>query len=198
MLVNNLAKLSRSSRNAASASLIVIATLMMYSWIAAPHASYLSAAQRYGLVVDDIVEKNKTIDNKVKIKRKKLQELQEQNIELQNTLFTPDKAREFFSDLQAICEETGCVVYSLNLIDSKPNTKSGQPKQTAGVVTRSAVLSVVGVYKNIINLIQRLQARTQRVWVDSVKMRALDGSLDRAKCDITITICAIESKETAL
>ncbi len=198
MLINNLAKLSHSSRNAASISLIVIAALGMYNWIAAPHATYLLAAQQYGFVVDDIAKENKAIDNKVKIKKKKLQELQEQLVELQNTLFTPDKAREFFSDLQVISEETGCIVYSLNLINSKPNTKSGQPKQTAGVVTQSAVLSVVGVYKNIINLIQRLQARTQKVWVDSVKMRILDGTLDRARCDITITICAIENEETAL
>ena len=198
MLINNLAKLNRSSRNAASASLIVIAALGMYNWIAAPHATYLLAAQRYGFVVDDMVKKNKAIDNKVKIKKNKLQELQKQHVELQNTLFTPDEAREFFSDLQAISGETGCIVYSLNLIDSKPNTKSGQPKQTAGVVTKSAVLSVVGLYRNITNLIQRLQARTQRVWVDSVKMRTLDGSLDRARCDITITICAIENEETAL
>ena len=196
MLINTLAKLSRSSRNAASVSLIVIAALGMYNWIAAPHATYLLAAQRYGFVVDDIVKKNKAIDNKVKIKEKKLQELQEQHVELQNTLFTPDKAREFFSDLQAISEETGCIVYSLNVINSKP--KSGQPKQTAGVVTKSAVLNVAGVYRNITNLIQRLQARTQKVWVDSVKMRTLDGSLNRARCDITITICAIENEETAL
>jgi len=198
MLINNLAKLSHSSRNAVSISLIVIAALGMYNWIAAPHATYLLAAQRYGFVVDDIVKENKAIDNKVNIKKKKLQELQEQHVELQNTLFTPDKAREFFSDLQVISEETGCIVYSLNLLNSKPNTKSGQPKQTAGVVTQSAVLSVVGVYKNIPNLIQRLQARTQKVWIDSVKLRSLDNRSNQARCDITITICAIENEEAAL
>jgi hypothetical protein len=198
MLINNLAKLSHSSRNAVSISLIVIAALGMYKLIVAPHANYLFAAQRYGFVVDDVVKENKVIDNKVKIKKKKLQELQEQHVELQNTLFTPDKAREFFSDLQVISEETGCIVYSLNLLNSKKNTKNRQPKQTAGVVTQSALLSVVGVYKDIPKLIQRLQARTQKVWVDSVKIQTLDGSSSQARCDITITICAIENEETSL
>lgn len=198
MLVNNLAKLSRSSRNAFSVSLIVIAALATYNWIAAPHTNYLFAAHRYESVIDEIIQKNKVIDSKVKVKKKKLQELQEQSVELLSTLFTPDKAREFFSDLQAISEETGCIVYSLNFIDSKPDTKSGQPKQTAGVVTKSAVLSVVGVYRNITSLIQRLQSRTQKVWIDSVRIRTLDRTLDRARCDITITICAIEIEEAAL
>lgn len=198
MLVNNLAKLSRSSRNAFSVSLIVIAALAMYNWIAAPHTNYLFAAQRYESFMDKIIQKNKVIDSKVKVKKKKLKELQEQSVELLSTLFTPDKAREFFSDLQAISEETGCIVYSLNFIDDKPDTKSGQPQQTAGVVTKSAVLSVVGVYRNITSLIQRLQSRTQKVWIDSVRIRTLDRSLDRARCDITITICAIENEEAAL
>jgi len=106
MLVDNLAKLSRSSRNAVSASLILIAALAMYNWIVAPRAKYLSAAQRYELVMDNMVKKNKTIDNRVNIKKKKLQELREQSAQLQSTLFTFDQAREFFSDLQAISEQT--------------------------------------------------------------------------------------------
>lgn len=198
MLVNNLAKLNRSSRNATSASLIVIAALAMYNWIVAPHATYLSAAQRYESVTDNVVKKNKAIGNRVKTKKMKLQELREQSAQLQSTLFTPDQAREFFSDLQAISEETGCIVYSVNLITSRPGPKGGQSKDTSGVVTKSAVLSVVGVYRNITKLMGRLQARTQKVWIDSVKVRALDYSLDRPRCDVTITICVITDKENAL
>ena len=199
MLVDNLAKLSRSSRNAVSASLILIAALAMYNWIVAPRTSYLLAARRYEFVMDNVVKKNKTIDDRVKVKKKKLQELREHSAQLQSTLFTSDQAREFFSDLQAISEETGCIVYSVNLITNKtsPN-KDGQLHDTAGIVTKSAVLSVVGVYKNITKLIKRLQSRTQKVWIDSVKVRTLDNSSDRPRCDIAITICALTDKEPAL
>lgn len=199
MLVNNLTKLSRSSRNAVSASLILIAALAMYNWIVAPRTNYLLAAQRYEFVMENVVKKNKTIDNRVNIRKKKLQELREQSAQLQSTLFTPDQAREFFSDLQAISKETGCIVYSVNLITSKPNPiKDGQLQDTAGIVTKSAVLSVVGVYKNITKLIQRLQSRTQKVWIDSVKIQAFNNNSDRPRCDITITICALTDKEPAL
>jgi hypothetical protein len=199
MLVDNLAKLRRSSRNAISASLILIAALAMYNWIVAPRTNYLLSAQRYEFVTDNMVKKNKTIDNRVNIKKKKLQELREQSTQLQSTLFTSDQAREFFSDLQAISEQTGCIVYSVNLITNNPNPiKDGQLQDTTGIVTKSAVLSVVGVYKNITKLIERLQSRTQKVWIDSVKIRALNNNSDRPRCDITITICALTDKEPAL
>ena len=199
MLVDNLTKLSRSSRNAVSASLILIAALAMYNWIVAPRTNYLSAAQQYKFVIDNMVKKNKTIDNRVNIKKKKLQELRERSAQLQSTLFTSDQAREFFSDLQAISEETGCIVYSVNLITNNPNpNKDGQLQDTADIVTKSAVLSVVGVYRNITKLIERLQSRTQKVWIDLVKVRTLNNNSDRPRCDITITICVLTDKEPAL
>lgn len=199
MLVDNLTKLSRSSRNAVSASLILIAALAMYNWIVAPRTNYLLASQRYEYVMENVVKKNKTIDNRVNIRKKKLQELREQSAQLQSTLFTSDQAREFFSDLQAISEETGCIVYSVNLITNKQNpNKDGQLQDTAGIVTKSAVLSVVGVYRNITKLIERLQSRTQKVWIDSVKVQALNNNSDRPRCDITITICVLTDKEPAL
>jgi hypothetical protein len=199
MLINNLTKLSRSSRTAVSASLILIAALAMYNWIVAPRTNYLLAAQRYEFVMENVVKINTSIGNKVETKKKKLQELREQSAQLQSTLFTPDQAREFFSDLQAISKETGCIVYSVNLINNVPNPiKDGQLQDSAGIVTKSAVLSVVGVYKNITKLIERLQSRTQKVWIDSVKVQALNNNSDLPRCDITITICALTDKEPAL
>ena len=198
MLVDKLAKLNQTTRHTVLVSLIVIAALAMYNWLVTPHADYLSAAQGYESVMDNVVEKNKTISNIVNIKRKKLQELSEKSAQLQSILFTPDQAREFFSDLQAVSEETGCVVYSLNLMTNKPSPKDRDSEDTSGIVTKSAVLSVVGVYRNIAKLMERLQARTQKVWIDSVQVRTLDYSSDRPRCDITITICALTDKETAL
>jgi len=198
MLVDKLAKLNRSTRHTVSVSLIVIAALAMYNWLVTPHADYLSAAQGYESVMDNVVEKNKTISSIVNIKRKKLQELGEKSAQLQSILFTPDQAREFFSDLQAVSEETGCVVYSLNLMTNKPSPKDRDSEDTSGIVTKSAVLSVVGVYGNIAKLMERLQARTQKVWIDSVQVRTLDYSSDQPRCNITITICELTDKETAL
>jgi hypothetical protein len=204
MLVKHLVKANRPTRHAVSASLIVIALLAMYNWLVAPHlaylsvvqGAYLSVVQGYESVMTNLVNKNKLIGNKVKVKRKKLQELQDKSVQLQSTLFTSDKAREFFSDLQAISEQTGCMVHSLNMIKKYPKEK--QSEETSGIVTRSAVLSVVGLYKDIPRLIQRLQARTQKVWIDSIKVLTVEYNSDRPRCDITITICEILDKGNTL
>ncbi len=195
MLVNDFAKLDRSKRNAASVALIVIAALAMYKWMVTPYTVYLSAVKGYESTIDNIVKKNKDIDNKVKTKRKKLQELSEQSTQLQSILFTHDQAKEFFSDLQAISEQTDCSVNSLNFMTSKNNPKDEQSEYTSGIVIKSAVLCVVGQYNDIARLIERLQTRTQKVWIDAVKVRTINYGSDRPRCDITITICEISDKD---
>ena len=190
MLVRHLAKTNRSTRYAVSASLIVIALLVMYNRLIAPHAAYLSVVQGYESAMSNLINKNNVIDSKVKVKRKKLQELQEKSAQMQSTLFTSDKAREFFSDLQAISEQSGCMVQSLNMI--KRYSKETQSEDNSGIVTRSAVLSVVGLYKDIPRLIKRLQARTQKVWIDSIKVLTVEYNSDQPRCDIIITICEIQ------
>jgi hypothetical protein len=196
MVIEHLVKANRSTRHAVSASLIVIALLAMYNMLVAPHVAYLSVVQGYESVTAGLVNKNKIINSKVKVRRKKLQELQEKSAQLQSTLFTSDKAREFFSDLQAISEQTGCMVQSLNMI--KINPKEKQSENNSGIVTRSAALSVVGLYKDIPRLIQRLQARTQKVWIDSIKVLTVEYNSDQPRCDITITICEIQDKGDTL
>jgi SMC interacting uncharacterized protein involved in chromosome segregation len=191
MLVENLAKLGNTARNATSASLIVIAALAMYKWTVTPQTAYLSAARGYESAMGKVVEQNKGVTRQIEIKKKELQALRENSDQLQSVLFTPDQAKEFFSDLQVISEKAGCAVYSRNLLTDRIDPEN----ERLGVVTRSATLSIVGVYRNITNLLESLQTRTQKVWIDSIELRILDPSSDKAKCDLTVTICQIMDKD---
>lgn len=197
MVIENLAKLSRPSRSAISAALIIIAAIAMYNWIVAPHCTYLLAAQQYGSIADSIAKKNRVISGTIQIKRKKLQELQIRLGNLQSTLFSPKEAREFFSDLQAISEQAECAVTSLNFVAGKPTSEDKHFKSVSHVTTKSAVLRVVGIYGSMIKLLDSLQARSQKVWIDSLEMTALDKSATHVKCDITITVYISQDKETA-
>lgn len=198
MLIDNLAKLNRSSRSAVFAALIVIAAIATYKRIVAPHATYLFAAQQYESVLGNVVKKNKVIHNTVKVKKKKLEESREQFARLKSTLFTPNEAKKFLSDLEVTAKETNCAVYSLNFGASKPVPENKQNKDASGISANRAMLVVIGVYDNIIRLMEKLQMRTQGVWIDSLKMKTLDGDFTRLKCDMTITIYTIQDKETAL
>jgi len=193
MLVENLAKLSRPARRATSASLIVIAALAMYKWTITPQSAYLSAAKGYESAMGKVLEQNKSVARQIEIKKKELQELRENSAQLQSVLFTTDQAKEFFSDLQVISEQAGCAVNSRNLLADSIDPEN----ERLGVVTKSAALSIVGVYRNITKLLARLQSRSQKVWIDSIELRVLDPSSDKARCDLTVTICQIMDKDTS-
>jgi len=193
VLIDSLAKLNSVSRSAISTALVLIVAIAVYNWIVAPHVIYLSAVQRYDSVVSDMVKKSKILSSAVTIKQKKLEKLHEQFAHLQGILFTVDKAKDFFSDLQAISVQAGCTVYSLNLVTNERNSEQGQAEDALGIVTKSAILSVIGAYGDIIRLIENLQAREQKVWIDSVKMTSCEDASGQLKCDITITVCIIPS-----
>jgi len=198
MITDSLAKLNRSSRNSVFAALIVIAGVAMYNWIVSPHVTYLYAAQKYDSAVGKIVEKNKAITRELDGKKKELGKLRDQYSQRLGLLFTPDEAKEFFGDLQTIPEETGCTVYSLNLVVGKAGPKDKRSEDTSGMVANSALLSVSGQYNNIMKLLEKLQNRTQRVWVDSFKIEIIDFGSAQLKCDMTITIYTIKDREVTL
>ena len=198
MLIENFAKLSRSSRSLLSACLITVVAIIMYRSVVAPHAAQVFAARRYDMLLDDVADKNKIARQAVMTKTKELEKLRQQFTELQSTLLTTSKAKEFFSDLQAIADQTNCAVNSLNFTTNKSPAKDKHIEDTLGIVAKSAILGVNGAYGNIIKLLERLQGRTQKVWIDSLTMKALGRNADQLKCEMTITIHTIPDKEIAV
>ena len=204
MLLENFTKLNRSSRSAISAVVIGIAAIGMYIWIVSPRATYLSAAQQLDSTLDKTLEKNKVIIKKIEAKKKELQQLREQFAELQNKLFTANEAKEFLNDLEAAVNKTDCAVYSLTFStgeifsENALISKNEQREDALYVATNNAMLVVIGVYENIVRLVEKLQMRNQRVWIDSLQMGVFDGNSHQLKCEMTITIYTIQNKETAL
>lgn len=205
MLLDNLAKLNRPSRNALSGALVIIAAIAIYNWMVAPHATYLFAAQQYESVIGGVTKKNKILSNTIKVKEKKLQDLREQFAQLRRTLFTLDETKDLFSDLRVICEDVGCTVGSLDFITSESGSRrrsvplgavAGQVEGDSDVAAKSVALSVTGVYGNIIELIETMQKRTKGVWIDSIEMTALEGDSAKLNCDMAITIYTIHDKDT--
>ena len=145
-----------------------------------------------------VARKNEHITKMVEVKRKKLDKLREQSAHLLSTIFTADKATEFFSDLQAISEQSGCTVHSLSIERNTSELKSGRLEDSTGGGDKSAILSVIGGYGDIIKLLERLQMRSEKVWIDSVRMQTVDRRSANPRCDITLRIYTIPNKESAL
>ncbi|UCE99532.1 MAG: hypothetical protein JSV82_00215 [Planctomycetota bacterium] len=190
MLVDNFVKLSRRSRNSVFAASTIIVAITLYSWIVTPHTSYLYAAQRYKYAINSIAVRNKTITEAVSKKAEELVKLRKKTNSLQNTLFSVSQAKEFFSDLQAISTQAGCIVHSLNFSELQMGSETA-----SGLSSQRAILSVVGMYDDITMLLERLLKRSQKVYMQSVRMRSMEGNLAQIRCDITIMIYIIKDIE---
>jgi hypothetical protein len=198
MLISNFVKLNRSLRRAVFAALIAIGAIAIYNWTVDPYMTCLMAAQRYESAADKIARKKKAISEAIEIRKRELQELDRQSNQLHDMLFTPDKAREFFSDLPTVAQQAGCEFISLNFIDKEQSSTDKQYEIVTDLVTKSVVLSVIGDYANIINLMERLQPRTQKVWVDSINIRTPNDGSDYPVCEIAVNVFTIQKKEVGL
>jgi hypothetical protein len=197
MKVNDLARLNRSTRNAFFGSLILLGAVFIYGRTIEPYTAYLFAMHRYDTALDRILSKHDGIEDSLKTNRQKLDELTTEFAQVRNVLHTQSQAEEFFSDLQAISVETECPIYSLTFIADEPSPEVKQVEQGMGITAKKAVLSVTGIYGNIMRLIERLQMRNRKVWVEKLNMELINNDAAQVKCDIIIKIYTIQNKEAA-
>jgi len=197
MLLNSLSRFRRSSRNAFFAAMIVIAAIAMYNWIIVPQKAYLYAAQRYQSVVSELAKRKEALSVIVDKKAENLEKLNRRFTELEGKVLISDKVERFAGDLQSASKQAGCVVYSINVVTKKQRAKRKQPKD-AWIIANTLEVSLVGEYKNVVDLVGKLQSYNGKVWIDSIKMEIFDEDSARLRCDMTITIYSSSEKEINL
>lgn len=195
MLISAFIKSSRSSRIGFSAAIVAIVAIAAYSWIVAPHTKYLHAAQQYELVLDNIAKKNQLIKSKEALKKKEVEKLQAQLADVQTSLFTVVEGKRFLSDIEAICNETNCIVYSINFLSGSSGKSSVSVDDRNTIVENRAVVSFVGSYGDIINFLTKLVNRPQKVSIPLFKIFTSDDRSDPLECEIMITIYTISERE---
>lgn len=195
MLMNALAKSSKSSRIAFSAAIVIIVAVAAYNWMVAPHTKYLQAAQQYELMMSDMARKNKIIKTKETVKRKEVERLRAELAKVQNSVFTPYEARQFFTDIEAVCNAAGCLVYSINFLSGNLGGVVAAVESEDHIVENSAVVSFVGSYGNIISFLSELTNRPQKVVVRSLKITAFGKKPDPLECQMVVTIYTVRDRE---
>lgn len=190
-LLNSYTKLTYSSKNAVLVVACCIAAIAFYNHFVAPHRNCLRAAQTYEALAGTLDRKNRIIAGYVRTKKKELQQLQHKSRLIDVNLFDGVKARQFFfSGIQAAAEQTNCIVNSLKFPQDRKRDSASRPLQA--VEASRVTLSVTGGYRNIVALINKLQDRPERVWIDSLGIKSTAGSLLR--CNMTITIYVMPNK----
>lgn len=190
---------SQRQEAAAGGALVAIFAFAAYSWLVAPHVVSLRASEQYERTAGVCAEKSGEINQRLQTERTRLQELAAQYARFSNQAFRPNKAEEFLSDLEAFCAQTGCVMASLSHIHngSRRSVRESGETSRSLFIHRSVALTVHAPYGNIIGLIEKLQARPQKVWIDAMRIGPSDLGPGRVVCDLVVTIYVNLDKESS-
>jgi hypothetical protein len=197
MFSEKLAKLPQPARIMIAAVAVIVPAAVCYSWIVAPHTTYLSATRQYKLVVGDVAKRNQIIKTKTARKTIELKKLRE-GLEInREKFFTPSEAQKFFRDIETISNQSGCTITSTNFLatDSKSKTEKRATDKTYAIITNGAVVNFVSNYENTIKFLAKILDRPQTVSVESLEMALVGPKLKKLECEVTFKIFIINDKE---
>ena len=125
------------------------------------------------------------LNRQLRVAKTRLETLTAEHVLLSGMAFRSEEADEFLSDLATSCEQSGCSVVSLSFMNEQNQNRKDVDQL---VVAKGAVLAIHGQYDSIARLIETLQARQQKVWVDELRMEQSSSDPSLIACRMTITI----------
>lgn len=195
MLLENMTKKRCSSGNVLTAALVLVGLAAFYNWGIAPYTNYLMAADRYDSVADALSRKDKIIRNNVLNKQKELEQLQEKLEAVNRNFFEPAEADEFFNSIQRISKEVNCTIYSLKFLPTDAAIGGKQLSTDNYLSLHEVTLTIMGSYRTIVALINKLQDHPKQVWIDSISIGSTADENTRLKCDLAIKVYISQYKE---
>jgi Tfp pilus assembly protein PilO len=192
MLIEKTLKSSPATKVIVAVSIIAIVAFVTYNWVVSPQITYLQAAKKYKMIVGSAGEKTTVINNNIMEKQKELDTLRQDVAKLQNSFFSAEKAREFFSDLEPIAVQHKCNVESLTFLP--PESK--ETEDTVNVTLNHANIVLTGQYKDIMEFIVKIRDYPQRIVIGNLLIESSRFATGELNCQINITIYTIEDKES--
>jgi hypothetical protein len=192
-------KLTPRQELATASALVAVLLFALYSWIVTPHVTSLRACQQYERTTTMHVEKSQAVNQTLRAERTQLRQLAAQCALFSDRAFSAVKAQEFLSDLEAFCQQAGCTVVSLSYMSDDDTNLPGKYGDKSGspIITRGAALTVYATYNGVVKLIEILQARPQKVWIDALRMSSSELDPGKVACDLVVTIYVNLDKESS-
>jgi len=191
MLIKKTLKSGPTTKVIISVSTVAIVALITYNWVISPQITYLQAAEKYKLIVGSAGKKTVVINNNIQVKKEELKTLRLEVSKLQNSFFTPEKAREFFSDIEPLAVQHKCNVESLSFMP--PESK--ETEDAIDVTLNRAKIILSGHYGNIMKFLAKIRDYPQRIIVGNLLIENSRFETGELNCQINITIYVIEDRE---
>ena len=107
----------------------------------------------------------------------------------QSRLFTPTEAEKFFGSIEPVSEDADCMVKSFLV---SPKDALFQDETNTPITKKHAALTLLGGYQDILKAVEKLQNRSQGVWLDSVSIKQ-GAQTGRLECSMGISIYVAEA-----
>ncbi|MGA2915169.1 MAG: hypothetical protein ABSE89_04000 [Sedimentisphaerales bacterium] len=179
-------------RNIIVAACVPIAMVAMYNWFVSPQLQYLKAAQKYEDSVDKVEKTNKIIDTQIQAGSRKLDEISQQFEQKKQEFFDIETARTFLGSIQSKAEKNQCVVDTLKFM---PANQIANNSSSIDIKQHRAILTITGQYPDIVKLLDSLQNRKQKVWIDTITLHLKDQESGLLVCDVSLSIYTLQVKE---
>jgi hypothetical protein len=177
--------LVRKQGRVIAGALLFLGILVVRHWVVTPHLASLQASQQYEYATSEHIKKSTMMNNKVRAARTRLEKLIVQCAGLSEGVFGPAEAEAFLGGLETLCAQSGCTVAALSFLGAEDRRNSDG---ASTIVARGAALTVHGPYGGAVRLIESLQARRERVWIDKLRITTPAPDASQVACHLTITI----------
>ena len=192
MLNNNIIRSGPTTRVIIAVSFISIVALAAYNWVISPQITYLHAAEQYRSIITGGGVRSTIILKNIEKKLVELEKLQQDVSGLENSFFTFEEAREFFSDIEPVAVQHNCTIKSSDFMPSV-SKKSGD---VSDVTLSQAKIILSGNYKNIMKFLEKIRDYPQRIVVSNLLIERSNKINNDLNCQVSITVYVIEDKET--
>jgi hypothetical protein len=182
-----------SKRNMVMAACVLIAMVALYNWFVTPHSQYLLAVEKYENAAEQVEKTAKTINAELWLHQRKLDKISEQFRQKRQEFFEVDDAGSFLGDIQTKAKKSGCFVDTLRFSPIKEIAVKND--NSVGIQQYQVNLTVSGQYQDIVKLLDSLQNRKQKVWIDTINLHLKDPSRGYLVCDLSLSIYALKVKE---
>ena len=193
MILDYIKRIGWSRGNMIIAACVLIAMIALYKWFVMPHSRYLLAAEKYKNAAEEIEKTTRTIGAELQLSQKKLDEISQQFQQKRQEFFEVDDAKSFLGGIQTRVENSGCFVGTLRF---SPAREIGvKDNNSIDIQQYQVSLSVIGQYQNIVQLLNSLQNRKQKVWIDTINLHLKDKTSGFLVCDLSLSIYTLKVKE---
>jgi len=195
VIADRLRRYPKAARNASSAALLAIGLLALYNWVLAPHVGYLHAVQRLRPVVDQVTEERERICSTLDEKVGQCRTLQQDMAELDEGVFTGDRAKTFVRGLLPLVEETGCAVARADFGSDAKVERFGDPNLPVVIEVSHMNLDVLGQPDQVSTLLQRLRDSRPRAWIDSCRCDFSGGEGGQIECNLVLALYTVVDRK---